>query len=71
MKKYIIEYKNGERNTSIAVVDKRSLIQLAEVIENNYCRTMVFELEDGLDNAISLRTDSIVAIYSLGNRKEK
>ena len=67
MNKYIIEYKNGERNTSVSVVDTRNITQITEVIESNYSRMMTFELEDGKNNMISLRNDSIIAIYSLGN----
>lgn len=67
MNKYIIEYKNGERNTSVSVVDTRNITQITEVIESNYSRMMTFELEDGKNNMISIRNDSIIAIYSLGN----
>jgi len=67
MNKYIIEYKNGERNTSVSVIDARNVTQITEIIESNYSMMMIFELEDGKNNTIALRTDSIIAIYSLGN----
>lgn len=67
MKKYIIEYMSGKDMKSASVMSNRNITQLTEMIESNNAKMLIFELEDGKDNIIALRTKSINAIYQFGN----
>lgn len=64
--KYIIEYISGKDIKSASVITNRSMVQLTEIIESGNVKMMIFELEDGKNNTIALRTESINAIYKFG-----
>lgn len=66
MQKYIVEYKAGRSIKTVSVLSSRTLIQLTEIIESGNAKMIMFELEDGKNNTIALRIESINAIYKFG-----